>query len=96
MQELLILVLGERTDLTISLITMSRLLRRHRMRLGRPKPIVGCPWEKSRRDRRLRRIRRLVRDLGPRDDPFERAEPGFLGGFQSGEGARCTRLRGVT
>ena len=64
-QELLILVLAERTGITISLTTMSRLLRRHRVRLGRPKPIVGCPWDPARRDRRLRRIRRLVRDLGP-------------------------------
>ena len=64
-QELLILVLAERTGVTISVATMSRLLKRHRVRLGRPKPIVECPWEKARRDRRLRRIKRLVRDAGP-------------------------------
>jgi transposase len=64
-QELLILVLAERTGVTISLTTMSRLLKRHRVRLGRPKPIVECPWKKARRDRKLRQIERLVRDLGP-------------------------------
>jgi transposase len=63
-QELLALVLAERTGIRVSVATMSRLLRRHRVRLGRPKPIVECPWEKARRMRRLRRIRRLVRDAG--------------------------------
>src|ERR671916_2250145 len=64
-QELLILVLAERTGVRISVPTMSRLLKRHKVRLGRPRPIVECPWEKARRDRRLRRIRRLVRGAGP-------------------------------
>jgi transposase len=64
-QELLILVLAPRTGITISVGTMSRLLKRHRVRLGRPRPIVDCPWDKARKDRRLRRLRRLVRELGP-------------------------------
>ena len=64
-QELLTLVLAQRTGVTISVATMSRLLKRHRVRLGRPKPNVECPWEKARRLRRLRRIRRLLRDAGP-------------------------------
>jgi putative transposase len=64
-QELLILVLAERMGVTISVTTMSRLLRRHRVRLGRPKPIVECPWDQARKDRKLRRIRRMVRDVGP-------------------------------
>lgn len=64
-QELLILVLAERTEITISASTMSRLLGRLMVRLGRPKPIVGCPWSKSRRTRRLRVIRRLIDDLAP-------------------------------
>ncbi len=37
-QELLALVLAQRTGVTISVATMSRLLKRHRVRLGRPKP----------------------------------------------------------
>jgi transposase len=64
-QELLISVLAELTGVMISVPTMSRLLKRHRARLGRPKPTVECPWEKARRDRKLRRIKRLVRDAGP-------------------------------
>src|ERR671917_1292628 len=64
-QELLILVLAQRTGVTISVATMSRLLKRHRVRLGRPKPNVECPWEKARRDRRLRRKQRRPSGAGP-------------------------------
>jgi len=60
-QELLIRVLAKRTRITVSATTISRLLKRHRVRLGRPKPIVGCPWPKARRLRRLRQIRKLAR-----------------------------------
>jgi transposase len=58
--ELLALVLHERTGTQVSTTTICRLLKRHRVRLGRPKPIVGCPWPKARRLRRLREIRKLV------------------------------------
>jgi transposase len=64
-QELLALVLEARTGVKVSTTTMSRLLKRLRVRLGRPKPIVGCPWPKARRLRRLAWIRRLIRGLGP-------------------------------
>lgn len=64
-QELLARVLAERTGVAISTSTMSRLLKRLKVRLGRPKPIVLCPWEKGRRQRRLRRIKRLVDGAGP-------------------------------
>jgi transposase len=64
-QELLVRVLTARTGITVSVTTMSRLLKRLRVRLGRPKPTVGCPWPKSRRMRRLAGIRRLIRNLGP-------------------------------
>ena len=60
-QELLVRVLAKRTGITVSPTTICRLLKRHRVRLGRPKPIVGCPWSKARRMRRLRQIRKLVR-----------------------------------
>lgn len=62
-QELMILVLFERTDVVISVSTMSRLLKRIGIGLKRPKPIVNCPWKKSRRTRRLRAIERLVENL---------------------------------
>jgi transposase len=62
-QELLILVLRKRTGIRISHTTMSRLLKRLQIRLGRPKPIVGCPWKKRRRMKRLREIRTLIASL---------------------------------
>lgn len=62
-QELLGRVLAERTGITVSATTICRLLKRHRVRLGRPKPIVGCPWPKARRMRRLQRIRRRITNL---------------------------------
>jgi transposase len=62
-QELLILVLQKKTEIRISRTTMSRLLKRLHIRLGRPKPIVGCPWKKRRRMKRLREIRRLIETL---------------------------------
>jgi transposase len=66
-QELLILVLHKRTGIRISRTTMSRLLKRLQIRLGRPKPIVGCPWKKRRRLKRLRTIQALIESL-PRDE----------------------------
>jgi transposase len=62
-QELLIRVLAERTGIVVSTTTMSRLLKRLGVRHGRPKPIVGCPWPKARKNRRLSEIKRLIRDL---------------------------------
>lgn len=59
-QELLVRVMAKRTGINVSTTTICRLLKRHRVRLGRPKPIVGCPWPKARRLRRLRQIRKLV------------------------------------
>jgi len=66
-QELLILVLQKRTGIRISRTTMSRLLKRQKIRLGRPKPIVGCPWKKRRRQKRLREIRRRIATV-PRNE----------------------------
>jgi len=62
-QELLVRVLAKRTGITVSATTVCRLLKRHRVRLGRPKPTVGCPWTKARRMRRLRQIRQRVRNV---------------------------------
>lgn len=64
-QELLILVLVERTGIQVSVTTMCRLLRQLGIRLNRPKPTVDCPWRKSRRTRRLRAIQRLISNLAP-------------------------------
>jgi hypothetical protein len=59
-QELLVLVAAEQTGIKISTTTMSRLLAQHRVRNGRPKPCVACPWPKARKTRRLNAIRRLA------------------------------------
>jgi len=59
-QELLCRVMQEKTGVKIHRATMSRALAQIGARLGRPKPTVGCPWAKRRRNRRLRQLRRLV------------------------------------
>jgi len=64
-QELLVLVAAEQSQIRISTTTMSRLLARHEVRHGRPKPIVACPWPKVRKTRRLNEIRRLGERLHP-------------------------------
>src|SRR5271155_534002 len=61
-QELLVIVLEQQTGIRLSTATLSRLLRCHHIRRGRPKPVVGCPWPDAKKQRRLRRLRRLVRD----------------------------------
>lgn len=66
-QELLIKVLKKRTTVRISVSTMSRLLKRLGIRLGRPKPIVRCPWSKWRKTRRLHALQRLIAQL-PQDE----------------------------
>jgi len=62
-QELLALVLAERTEISISVSSMSRRLKTLGIGLRRPKPIVTCPWKKGHRTRRLRAIQRLVENL---------------------------------
>jgi len=62
-QELLVLVLQKKTGVRVSTTTMSRVLKRLKIRLGRPKPIVGCPWKKMRRIRRINAIRRLLQTV---------------------------------
>lgn len=66
-QELLVLVLEKKTGVRVSRTTMCRVLRRLKIRLGRPKPIVGCPWKEKRRIRRIRQIERLMSSAGRHD-----------------------------
>jgi len=66
-QELLALVMDGITSLRISTSRMCRLLADLAIRLGRPKPIVGCPWKTARRKRRLRKLKRLIEEL-PEDE----------------------------
>jgi transposase len=62
-QELLLLVMEQRTQVRISQSRMCRLLQELNIRLGLPKPVVGCPWRKQRRKRRLRQLRQLADTL---------------------------------
>ena len=66
-QELLCLVIQQQTGQAVSQPTMSRCLKAIGARLGRPRPTVGCPWPKARKNRRARRIRRLIENL-PADE----------------------------
>lgn len=58
-QELLVLVAAQETQIHVSTTTMCRLLARHGVHRGRPKPRVECPWPKALKTRRLNEIRRL-------------------------------------
>jgi transposase len=62
-QELLVKLVGEQTGIPLSCSTMSRLLKRLEVGLCRAKPTVGCPWKEARRKRRIRELRRIIRDL---------------------------------
>jgi transposase len=66
-QEMLVKTMKDITGVEISAGTMSRALKKLRARHGRPKPTVGCPWSKPAKDRRLRAIRRLLKNL-PADE----------------------------
>lgn len=59
-RETLAITMGVLTGIEVSVTTMGRVLKSIRARLGRPKPIVLCPWSKWRRTRRLNEIRQLV------------------------------------
>jgi transposase len=62
-QELLTIVLEKKTGVKISTTTMGRVLRHLNIRRRRPKAVVGCPWSKGRKTRRLNEIRRLIETL---------------------------------
>lgn len=64
-QELLIRVMVALGYPPISRTTMGRLLHRLGCRRGMPKPIVGCPWSRRAKSRRIRLIRQLVDSLPP-------------------------------
>lgn len=64
-EELLTLVMSEKTGIKVSISTMCRVLKRLRARKGRPRPTVGCPWPAWKRQRRLRELRKLIETLPP-------------------------------
>jgi transposase len=64
-RELLANVMQRLTGVKVHPATMSRALAQIRARLGRPRPTVGCPWPKRRRNKRLAEIDRTLDTLGP-------------------------------
>lgn len=65
--ELLALVMAQETGVKVHRATMSLALKRIGARLGRPKPTVGCPWPKRRRNRRIGEIQKVVDCLNASD-----------------------------
>lgn len=62
-QELLVLVAENALGVRTSTATMSRLLAKLKVRHGRPKPRVECPWPPAAKTRRLNQIIRLEDNL---------------------------------
>jgi transposase len=62
-QELLAKVMEQQTGVKVHPGTMSRALKRIGARLGQPKPVVGCPWSKAAKNRRLALIRRAIEGM---------------------------------
>jgi transposase len=59
-RELLAIEMGRQGCVMVSVCVLGRALRRIGARLGRPKPIVRCPWPAARRKRRIRWLKRLA------------------------------------
>jgi transposase len=71
--ELLVRVIHEELGLDLSPGHLWKILRRMRVRWGRPKPVVACPWKAARRKRRVTSLRRLERSL-PKDEALVHAD----------------------
>lgn len=59
-RESLVITMKVLQGVKVGLTTMGRALKSIGARLGRPKPVVSCPWPRGRRTRRLCEIRRLA------------------------------------
>jgi len=65
-EELLTIVVGQRTGIWVSISTMCRVLKRLKARKGRARPTPrACPWPAWKRQRRLREIRKLIETAPP-------------------------------
>ena len=73
-RELLIETMVRLTGVRIHVTTMSRALALIKARRGRPKPMVGCPWSKAAKTRRLRQLQTLIATLPRRDRVFYQDE----------------------
>ncbi len=66
-RESLRLTLLQKGHPKVHVATLSRALALIRARRGRPRPTVGCPWPRRRKNRRLNKIRQLLMTL-PKDE----------------------------
>ena len=62
--EVLTRVIAQQLTVTLSVGHVGRIMKRLKVRWGLPRPVVGCPWPRARRQRRLAELRRLA--LHPR------------------------------
>jgi transposase len=62
-REMLVETMWQKTGIRIHVTTMSRALAMIHARRGRPRPVVGCPWSKGTKTRRLNAIGRLIAGL---------------------------------
>ena len=62
-RELLVKVLQKKTGVSVHVTTLSRALQRIGARRGRPRPTVGCPWNKGWKTRRLKELQHLLDHL---------------------------------
>jgi transposase len=65
--EVLTRVIAQKLNVALSVGHVGRIMKRLKVRWGLPRPVVGCPWPKARRQRRLAQLRRLARHPRPRE-----------------------------
>jgi len=65
--ELLAGVVAEKMSVQLSIGHLWKVVRRLRIRWGRPRAVVGCPWKAAKRRRRIARLRALANDPPPRE-----------------------------
>lgn len=68
--ELLTQVIAQVLDVALSVGHLWKVLRRMRVRWGRPRPVVACPWKAARRPRRIAFLRRLAENPAPGETVF--------------------------
>ena len=68
--ELLARALAATVGIDVSITTVHRMLRRLGARWGSPRPVVGCPWPRRRKQARLQEIRRLLARRGPAEPAY--------------------------
>jgi transposase len=69
-QELMAEGLERACGVEVSVTTVARMLRGLGARWGMARPVVACPWGRSRKQRRLQQIQQVLERLGPRDVAF--------------------------